>query len=189
MNNKFILLGDSLTFGYGVCKSNSWAYKLSLNCNYTVINKGINGDTTISMLDRFYTDVILNNPKKLFIMGGTNDLLCGKTVSSIIDNISIMINDAKGNNIETIIGIPPSIIKEKANILFMPSSYYNYCEDNLPLLKDALITLCNANNIKFIDLYSLTKKNINNDIFVDGIHLNKLGNELILKEILRLANI
>lgn len=189
MNNNFVLLGDSLTFGYGVSKQDSWAYKLSLNCNYTIINKGINGDTTISMLDRFYTDVLLNNPKKLFIMGGTNDLLCGKTVSSIIENFSLMLTDIKKNKIETIIGIPPYIMKEKANILFMPSSYYSYCENNLPILRNALIALCNENNLSFIDLYSLTKNNINKNIFIDGIHLNKLGNELILNEFLRLANI
>lgn len=45
-NDLFIFIGDSLTFGYGVSKNETWVYKLqkSLNCN--LINRGINGNTT-----------------------------------------------------------------------------------------------------------------------------------------------
>ena len=37
---------------------------------------------------------------------------------------------------------------------------------------------------KYVDLYKLTKDHINEKIFLDGIHLNKKGNELITNSIL-----
>lgn len=97
MKNNFVFIGDSLTFGYGVHKNDSWVYRISKKLNYNIINKGINGDTTPSMLNRFYEDVIAENPSNIFIMGGTNDLLSGRNIYSIIDNIELMINDIVTN--------------------------------------------------------------------------------------------
>ena len=178
MNDIFVLIGDSLTFGYGVPKKDSWAYKLCEQLPIEVINKGINGDTTPSMLNRFYNDVSSLSPSKIFIMGGTNDLLCGRSVNSIVDNIEIMIKECKCS--EIIIGIPPCIKKEMAQKLFMPSNFYSYCTDSLPILQNKLINMCSKYSIKYADFYSLTLSNINNNIYVDGIHLNSLGNNLLL---------
>ena len=38
-------------------------------------------------------------------------------------------------------------------------------------------------------LYTLTKNNLDKSIFLDGIHLNSLGNNLILEEILRVLKL
>lgn len=187
MNNNFVLIGDSLTFGYGVSKSNSWVeglknYIISKNINYTIFNKGINGNTTTDMLNRFTEDVIELNPNKIFIMGGTNDLLSNRQVSSIVDNIELMIKESLSKTNDIIIGIPPRIIKEDAKRLFMPSLTYDYCEKNLENLKVALINLCNNYNVKFIDFYSLT---LNNNIYIDGIHFNNEGHKIFLEEFIR----
>ena len=185
MSYDLILIGDSLVFGYGVPYNHSFAYKLSTSLNIAINNKGINGDTTIPMLDRFYTDVVLNNPKYIFIMGGTNDLLLGRTVDTIIENINLMILDAKKISAKTYIGIPPCIIKDLAERLFMPSDFYTYAEKSLPLLKEALISLCKKHNIKYINFYDITFNNKKNNIFVDGIHLNEIGNNLMYEEFCR----
>ncbi len=187
MKPKFVLMGDSLTFGYGVSKKDSWASMLSNTLSVELINKGVNGDTTPSMLSRFYKDVTSLNPQYTFIMGGTNDLLCGRSVSSIVGNIELMIKDSLDSII--LIGIPPCIIEKMAQKLFMPSSLYAYCSEHLPLLKDQLIKLCEKYSITYIDLYTLTKNNLDKSIFLDGIHLNSLGNNLILEEILRVLKL
>ena len=188
MINNFIFLGDSLTFGYGVPYNESWVYRLSQSCSYKIINKGINGDTTSSMMYRFYTDVTLNNPSKIFIMGGTNDLLLGHPISSIVTNMEELIKDSLKISTEVFIGIPPSIIKEMANKLFIPSPFYSYCENSLPLLRTELIKLCNTYNVNFLDFYSITKEIIDKNIYTDGIHLNFLGNTLLLNKALNTFN-
>src|SRR5699024_7369523 len=91
-----------------------------------IINKGINGNTTTDMLNRFTEDVTILNPKKIFIMGGTNDLLSNRPINMIIANIELMIKESLTKTKYVIIGIPPKIIKEDAYKLFMPSLTYDY---------------------------------------------------------------
>ncbi|OOM12043.1 GDSL-type esterase/lipase family protein [Clostridium saccharobutylicum] len=183
MDNNFniIFFGDSLTVGYGVSKENSWVYKLTEKLHFHSLNKACNGDTTPSMISRYYTDVLMYSPSKIFIMAGTNDLLLGRSVNSIIENIDLMIKDAININSKIIIGIPPKIIGQMASKIFAPSSFYDYAESELKILREQLIDLCNRYNIKFIDFYTLT---INQDerIYLDGLHLNSLGHELMYKE-------
>lgn len=177
-----IFFGDSLTFGYGVPKQNSWVYKISQEFSFLSLNKACNGDTTTSMLSRYYNDVLIHNPSKIFIMCGTNDLLLGRSVSSIIDNIELMIKDALDINSKTIIGIPPKIIGKMANELFCPSHLYDYAENELLILKNELIKLCNKYKLKFINFYDITPNN--DDIYLDGIHLTSLGHSLMFEEAL-----
>lgn len=182
MNNKYVFLGDSLTFGYGVRPSENWVNLLKNYLKISIVNKGVNGSTTVDMLCRFKKDVLDNVPKTLFIMGGTNDLLSNRTVNSIILNIETMIKEALLYDTKIIIGIPPTIISSDANRLFMECDTYDYCEKNLPILKSELLNLCNKYSLKYIDLYSLTLNNLDKDIFLDGIHLNPSGQKLIFEE-------
>lgn len=179
-NLDVIFFGDSLTLGYGVAKQNSWVYKITQEHTLLSLNKACNGDTTTSMLTRYSNDVLMHSPSKIFFMGGTNDLLLGRSVSSIITNIELMVKDSLNINSEVILGIPPKIIGEMANKLFSPSQLYSYAEKELPHLKDALIKLGNKYKICSIDFYNLTLSKDN--IYLDGIHLNSLGHELMYKK-------
>ncbi|MGG7176980.1 GDSL-type esterase/lipase family protein [Clostridium paraputrificum] len=189
LNEKFVFIGDSITFGYGVPKNQGWVSKLSTTLKSEVINKGVNGDTTPSMLNRFYEDVITHNPKYIFIMGGTNDLLSGRSIDSILSNITEMINEGIEANSTIYIGIPPYIIKEMANKLFIPSPFYSYCENSLPILRTELINLCKKRAIKYFDFYNLTLDNLDKNIYIDGIHLNFLGNTFLLNEAIKVLSI
>lgn len=182
MDNHFdiIFFGDSLTFGYGVPKQNSWAYKIANEFYPSSLNKACNGDTTTSMLSRYYKDVLKYAPSKIFIMCGTNDLLLGRSVTSIIDNIELMIKDAVNINSKVIIGIPPKIIGRMANELFSPSHLYDYAEKELLTLRTKLINLCEKYKLEFINFYDFTLNE--DDIYLDGIHLTSLGHELMFKK-------
>ncbi|MGL5152022.1 MAG: GDSL-type esterase/lipase family protein [Clostridium sp.] len=186
--NKFIFIGDSLTFGYGVPKTSSWVSLFKVQTSYDVINKGINGDTTPSMLDRFYSDILSLNPSKVFIMGGTNDLLNHRSVKSIKDNLELMIKDCISKNISVTLAAPPSIIPEMAQNLFMPSPFYNYCKEQLSLLRNECKNLCDYYNISFVDFYTPTLYSTEN-IFSDGIHFNLNGQNLLYKIFLDNFNI
>lgn len=181
-NIDILFFGDSLTFGYGVKKQDSWVYKITQEISSTSLNKACNGYTTAYMLSRYYTDVLKYSPSNIFLMCGTNDLLLGRSIKSIIENIELMIKDSLDINSKLIIGIPPTIIGEMANKLFTPSSLYEYAEKELIMLKDELISLCNNYNLKFINFYDLTlnKKNL----YLDGIHLSSIGHELMYKKAL-----
>lgn len=187
MNNNIdiIFLGDSLTYGYGVPKEKSWVYLAGSELNVNYLNKGQNGDTTPSMLSRYYSSVLKYNPSKIFIMGGTNDLLCGRNVLSITENIEIMIKDALEINAHIILGIPPKIIGSMANKLFIPSSFYGYAEENLPKLRESLISLSKKYNTDIIDFFSIE---FNSEVYLDGLHLSSDGNFIMYKEALKILN-
>lgn len=187
MNNHIdiIFFGDSLTFGYGVSKEKSWVYLIANKLNLSYINNGKNGDTTPSMLSRFYSDALKYNPHTIFIMGGTNDLLCGRSISSIIENIEIMIQDSYNINAKVIIGIPPKIIGSMANELFIPSSFYSYAEKSLTQLRDSLILLSHKYKTNIIDFYSLE---LTQDLYIDGLHLSSEGNNIMYKEAVKILN-
>ena len=182
MKNKYVFLGDSLIFGYGVSPNDNWVNKLKTNYNLDIHNKGINGSTSTDMLIRFQRDVLDISPEILFLMAGTNDLLSNRPVTSIINNIELMIKDALSNNIEVYIGIPPNIIPEMANNLFMKCDTYDYCKESLPLLRTELLNICNSYSLKFIDFYLITEnaKKLSN-LYLDGIHFNQKGQNLLFE--------
>ncbi|MBS5939839.1 GDSL family lipase [Clostridium sartagoforme] len=189
-NKNYVFIGDSLTFGYGVSKNKSWIefYKefcIEKGNNINIINKGINGNTTTDMLNRFTEDVTSLNPSTIFIMGGTNDLLSNRAIDSIIDNIDLMIQESLTCTDSIIIGIPPRIIKEDAYRLFMPSLTYDYCEKSLPKLREILIKLCNKYKLKYIDFYDLTSSINHNEYYIDGIHFNENGHKLLFNEFIK----
>lgn len=169
-----VFFGDSLTFGYGVKKQYCWVNKIIMTCNLKGINSGCNGDTTASMLSRYDKDVLSYNPSKIFIMAGTNDLMMGRSVKSIIANIELMIKDALSLNHKVVVGIPPVILGDMAYLLFSQCSIYDYVEKELPNLRSSLIELCSKHNISYIDFYNLTLNKP--DLYLDGIHLNSKGN-------------
>lgn len=184
MDNHFdiIFFGDSLTYGYGVAKQESWVYKITQKLSLTSLNKACNGDTTPSMLSRYYNHVLVHCPSKIFIMGGTNDLLLGRSVASIISNIELMIKEGLSINSQVLIGIPPKIIGQMANELFSPSDLYSYAEKELLALKNELMRLCHNYNLQFINFYDLTMHK--NDFYLDGLHLTSLGHDLMYNEAL-----
>lgn len=182
LKNSFVFIGDSLTYGYGVNKSNNWVERLKPYISLDIINKGINGNTTTDMLNRFTEDVISYYPNKIFIMGGTNDFLSNRSLNTVLDNLELMLKEALTITKDIIIGIPPIIIKEDAYRLFMPSSTYDYCEKQLSLLRHSIIKLCDKYKINYVDFYSLTFKFSSNNIFTDGIHLNNNGQSLLFNE-------
>lgn len=182
MENKYVFLGDSLIFGYGVKPKDNWVNKLKVNYNLNINNKGINGSTSTDMLFRFQNDVVEASPNILFLMAGTNDLLSNRSVNSIIKNIEIMLLSALSNNIKTYIGIPPNIIPEMANKLFMKCDTYDYCKENLILLRKELLNLCKLYSINYIDFYSITENtNKISNLYLDGIHFNPQGQELLFE--------
>lgn len=181
MEKLMILIGDSLTFGYGVDKNEGWVYRLNKEYSINLLNRGINGSTSTDMLSRFTVDVISKNPDSIFIMAGTNDFLSNRSLNSVLDNIELMVKEALTITKDIIIGIPPTIIKEIAYEKFMKTDTYDYAIKNLVLLRDNLINLCSKYSIKYLDFYRLTLNNLDKDIFLDGIHLNQKGNDIILK--------
>ena len=174
-----VFLGDSLTFGYGVHKEDSWVNRICTNLNFSYLNKGVNGDTTVGMLSRVWKDVINISPKFCFILAGTNDFLMDRPFKAILENIILLAKECEENNIKITLLIPPFIDKNKSINLWSSYPDYNHINKSIINLKNELLNTFDMD--KIIDLYSATQKAYlsGEDIYIDGIHLNEKGHMLI----------
>jgi acyl-CoA thioesterase-1 len=117
---KILILGDSLTEGYGVSESEAYPSLLEEKLNigtinnndnyYQVINGGISGSTTsggVSRIEWF----LKSNPNFLILALGGNDGLRGIPIEKIKINLTKVVIAAKSNNIPILLAgmkIPPN---------------------------------------------------------------------------------
>ena len=111
-----LILGDSLTEGYGIDEDLAYPTLLEKKLNqgakrpYRIINGGISGSTTsggVSRIDWF----LRTKPDFLILALGGNDGLRGIPVEKIKSNLIKVVNAAKSNRIPVLIAgmkIPPN---------------------------------------------------------------------------------
>lgn len=146
-----VMLGDSITCAV------SWNELF----NYHIINRGINGDTTAGFLQRL-DQVLELNPKKVFIMGGINDIFQSYSVEEIFENHKRIIQKLRENNITPYV----------QSTLYTAKKENGY-NDKVTVLNSLLQHYCQENNIEFIDLNKKLSKNqlLIEDYTHDGLHL------------------
>lgn len=179
---KVICLGDSLTNGYGSIDGKSYPYYLNqLMPDSIVLNKGINGQTTNQIKSRFYDDVLLNHPKFVIIIAGTNDFFINVPVNFIEKHLDELYSLALENGITPVLcTIPPS------NEFSKPGQVLE--------LNNWVRTKAIQKHLPFVDLYHVledpSKSGTLNPEYDsgDGTHLNNKGYKLIANEIYKSIN-
>ena len=142
-NNKIVFMGNSIT---QMWSQNSFFFK----SNPSFINKGISGQTTPQMLNRFEKDVIKQNASTVIILAGINDIAQNTgpiKVEDIANNIFKMAEMAQKNNIDVII----CSVLPANKILWNKSIKPTYKVIKLNML---LKQFCKNKNIEYIDYYS-----------------------------------
>jgi Lysophospholipase L1 and related esterases len=180
---KIVCIGDSITYGYGVFRAQCWAELVQNKLNISIINKGINGDTTAGMLSRSYIDVIKNAPTHVIIMGGCNDLIANRSLNMIQDNITELVKESIDYNIIPIIGIEMPIDKTLAERKWSESPDYDRINSLIEDYRKWILKFSSENNIPCIDFYSCLKENLKNknpkELYIDGLHPTVLGHKLM----------
>ena len=169
---KMAAIGDSITYGYPFGPDFSWLNFVEGRQRWTLINRGICGDTTEGMLKRFSNDVIAVKPDYTFILGGTNDVCTGVSAGSILKNIAEMIKLAVAADIKPVIGIPiPCVNPAEESIL---QSY-----------RLKLYEYIRTTGIVFIDFYTVFQAHAARhsqwELYVDELHPSKAGYRLMGK--------
>lgn len=176
-----VCIGDSLTFGYGVKETENWVSVLSTKIKENLINKGIPGNTTTEMKERFIEDVVDNKPSKVLIMGGTNDVFLNSTINDILNNINTMVQMCEINSIIPII-LTPLRVKDNLEVkIWFEDMDYKKVNRSLVQLRSLLIKYGEEKNITCIDLGTilLEKGKIMEQFLEDGIHVSEqIHNEI-----------
>jgi lysophospholipase L1-like esterase len=165
---KIVFLGNSITEG------GPWGELIGDN---TVINRGIGGDITFTVLKRL-DDVIKRKPAKVFILIGINDI--GKDIPDavIADNCRKIVQRIKAGSPQTTIFLQ-SILPLNPSYLNFPQHYdkeNHVIHTNMLLRQVAESTQC-----RFVNLYPLfldDQQRLDKKFTGDGLHLNRAAYEV-----------
>lgn len=87
-----ICFGDSITFGYGANPGEDYPAALSNLTNISIINAGIDGDTTIEALNRLNSDVLDREPLLVVVEFTGNDFLRKIPLEVTVNNVRQMVD-------------------------------------------------------------------------------------------------
>jgi len=161
---KIIFAGDSITDRYNLDKFFNYDDKL-------IINSGIGGYTTVSMLNRFHNLIEQHQADKMFLMIGTNDIGKGFKEEDTINNIIKIIEQTQQTS-------PNTKIYVESIYPVNPSKRPNDKRRNnetIKRLNKQIEEYCKNNNLTYINVYDIlvdSEGNLNPSYTEDGLHLN-----------------
>lgn len=173
-NKKLIILGDSLTEGFGVAKEAAYPAILekklheSGKSDWSVVNAGVSGSTTASAVTRMKW-LFKSKPDAVLIVLGANDGLRGFKIEDTTKNLSDSIEFAKQQHVRVILGG-----------IYLPPNYGKVYTEKF---KNMFETLARKYKVPFIPFVlekvaGNPKYNLN-----DGIHPNEEGHKIIAENI------
>ncbi|WP_163830946.1 GDSL-type esterase/lipase family protein [Spartinivicinus ruber] len=155
VNARNVMLGDSIT------DDAEWHELLP---GYSIVNRGIAGDTIAGTLNRL--DVIPSDTKQVFLMLGTNDIIRRTPFDEMVKNYQIILARLQAR------GITPII----QSTLFFGERFKPF---NLTVtrLNDELLALAKNFGIQYIDLNERLAPDgvLEAKYTIDGIHLYGAG--------------
>jgi lysophospholipase L1-like esterase len=142
------------------------------------VDAGIAGEVSASILVRFGTDVLAQNPKQVFILAGTNDTLQFQSVTAALANIESMIEQAQAAEIKVFVGSLPPVAADICN------RGPQYCGHNfnpdIDLFNQQLaLMVANHPGTTLLDYHSVLYDPANDvaadGMLIDGVHPSPAG--------------
>lgn len=171
---RIMILGDSLSTGYGLPPGSGWVdllrQRLQMQSpSYEVINMSISGEITLGGRKRIEQALVTHQPAIVVIALGGNDGLQGKPVRSIYDNLETIVLTCKQHHaVPLLVGmqLPP-----------------NYGISYIRKFRDIYFRLAQHHQLPFIP-FMLEGFGENPEFFLtDGIHPNEQAQQKIMENI------
>ncbi|HEX7557954.1 MAG TPA: GDSL-type esterase/lipase family protein, partial [Usitatibacter sp.] len=108
-----LAFGDSITFGTGAARQQSFPAILGRDTGLQVVNGGVPGEVSADGLARLPEAIEESQPKLLILCHGGNDFLLKKDEAAVAANIRAMVDVAKSRGIAVVLlatpkpGFPP----------------------------------------------------------------------------------
>ena len=173
-SKKLLILGDSISAGYGLKESENWVQLLETSLKlsgieFKIINSSISGDTTIGGLSRIESDLRKYNPNYVLVELGGNDALRGYPIKKIKSNL-LKIIDA-------------SLAAEAIPIIMQIRIPPNYGKNYVTAFESIYSEIAAEKNIPKMS-FILEKVALNKSLMqMDGIHPNSKAQPFIAKQV------
>lgn len=174
--NQTVIAGDSITEIFNMELFDDYIK----SSGKLVYNRGISGDTSNRLLERFESNVLSLKPSNLVLLIGTNDLTLISDVNYVCSNIEKIIDMAMASD-------------NNMNIILQsvyPVNYKNKRKNKaIAALNYMLKKLSDEKGITYLDVYSsLLDENggLDSKYTYDGLHPNVKGFEVAAEKIIPL---
>jgi len=173
-DKKLLILGDSISAGFGIKESQNWTTLLKSSFSkegksLEIINSSISGDTTSGGLSRINRDLNTYKPDFVLVELGGNDALRGYPISRIKQNLLKIISIISNNQSIPIImqiKIPP-----------------NYGKKYIEAFENIYSEVASETDAKLIS-FMLENVALREDLMQpDGIHPNEKAQPVIAEQI------
>ena len=173
-SKKLLILGDSISAGYGLKESENWVelFNNSFDAermNITMINSSVSGDTTIGGLSRIGNVLKEHKPEYVLIELGGNDALRGYPLKQIKTNLLKIVDaslESKAKPLIMQIKIPP-----------------NYGKKYVEAFENIYLEISNEKDIPLLT-FLLEKVVLDQSLMqLDGIHPNEKAQPVIVEQI------
>jgi len=130
-----LAFGDSLTFGTGVNREESYPAVLQALTGRKVINAGVPGELTADGMKRLPSLLNEHTPNLLILIHGGNDMLRKKNLEIATDNLRAMIEMAKARDISVVMMAVPN-----PTLILSPAEFYEKLAGSMevPIEVDAI---------------------------------------------------
>ncbi len=119
-----LVVGDSITAGYGIDSSEAWPARLAGETGWRVVAAGVNGDITAGGRERLPSLLDLHAPALVVIELGGNDLLRHIPEPQIVANLDAMIETARSHGTRVALMAAPQPTAIGALTGLSPAAFY-----------------------------------------------------------------
>jgi lysophospholipase L1-like esterase len=166
---RVVFMGDSIT--------DSWR----LNEYFTgreYVNRGISGQVTGEMLGRMKADVLDLHPKAVIVLAGTNDIARGVAAKTIENNIAMIADLCRANNIKPLFAsiLPVSDYHKSESPRFEMTK--THPQSTIVEVNNWIREYCQAHHYVYVDYYNALRDpngQLPTDAADDGLHPNAKG--------------
>ncbi|HVY21819.1 MAG TPA: arylesterase [Steroidobacteraceae bacterium] len=166
-----LVMGDSLSAGYGIKLQAGWVNLLSQRLSaqgydYSVVNASVSGETSSGARTRFPALLKTHHPAIVILEIGANDGLRGLPVKQMHDNIAEMIREAKASQAAVLlvgIQMPP-----------------NYGDTYTQAFKNVYTALAKSMHIRLVPFFLKDVALHDSLMQADNIHPNEQGQPYLL---------
>jgi len=140
-----LAFGDSLTYGSGVSKNQSYPALLARLTGMKVVNAGVPGEVTSAGLARLPDVLDEVQPQLLILCHGGNDMLRKQGMNAAADNLRIMIRLAQQQGVPVILMAVP-----RPGVFLTPPDFYEEIAEEMqvPIESDVLADVLSDRSLK-----------------------------------------